>query len=246
MKILINYADGSHYKSQKHNSETGLTLGKFDKVIEWNRTLLDDEFLSRNENIFNSFTSGYWGSGHRGAGYWIWKPYIIYNTLLNVDEDDIVFYSDAGASFVDDMTPYFDECIKNKNGLILFDSCGHLNHTYTKRDCFVYMDADEDKYIYGKHITASFHLCRKTEFALNFYKEFLDYCQDERIVTDIPNSCGLDNYPSFVDHRHDQSIASILSIKYDVKLLVDPSQWGNHVRTEKDLPQTIHHHRNKQ
>ena len=31
----------------------------------------------------------------RGAGYWIWKPYIIWKTLQDVEDGDIVCYIDS-------------------------------------------------------------------------------------------------------------------------------------------------------
>ena len=44
MKILINYADTKYYNSQKKNSQTGLDIGNFDKVINYNRGSLDPTF----------------------------------------------------------------------------------------------------------------------------------------------------------------------------------------------------------
>lgn len=244
MNILINYADGKYYQSQKQNSFTGLNIAGFDKVIEYNKSMLDKDFLDKNKFIFNYVSSGYWGSGVRGAGYWIWKPYIIYNTLLKMKDDDILFYCDSGAYFIDDMRSYFNICQSDKKGIILFHG-NHINKIYTKRDCFVYMDCDEDKYINGNQLTASFQLCRKTNFTINFYKEVLDFCQNINIITDINNICGLDNYNDFIDHRHDQSVLSLLCIKYNCTTLIDPSQWGNEFRNSESLRQVIYHHRNQ-
>ena len=39
----------------------------------------------------------------RGAGYWAWKPYFLLRTLLEVaQDDDLVFYGDAGTYFKED------------------------------------------------------------------------------------------------------------------------------------------------
>ena len=46
--------------------------------------------------------------------------------------------------------------------------------------------------------------------------EWLSYAQDERIITDIPNQGGTDNYPGFQEHRHDQSIWSLLCKKHQL------------------------------
>ena len=42
----------------------------------------------------------------------------------------------------------------------------------------------------------------------------LYYAQDKRIITDDDNEMGVDNYEGFRDHRHDQSILSLLVKKY--------------------------------
>src|SRR5437762_81793 len=91
MKILINYADRKFYESQKKNSMTGLNVGGFDKVIQYSRKDIDPEFCNKNKHIINY---------PKGAGYWIWKPYIILKTLENTKEGDYIFYCDAGSHFV--------------------------------------------------------------------------------------------------------------------------------------------------
>ena len=37
---------------------------------------------------------------------------------------------------------------------------------------------------------------------------------DKRIITDDPNEPGVENYPDFKEHRHDQSILSLLVKKF--------------------------------
>ena len=55
---------------------------------------------------------------------------------------------------------------------------------------------------------------------------------------------GLPNYPEFRDHRHDQSILSILQVKHQITTYEDPSQFGNNFR-EEGFRQLINHHRVK-
>jgi hypothetical protein len=57
--------------------------------------------------------------------------------------------------------------------------------------------------------------------------EFLNYAQDERLLTDMENQLGYPNYEGFHEHRHDQSILSLLSKKYGLMAFRDPSQFGN-------------------
>jgi hypothetical protein len=234
-KILINYANGMYINSQRNNSRTGLEVGGFDEVRDFNYGDIDDDFKIKNQDIL---------SQNRGAGYWIWKPYFILKVLDTMSENDILFYCDSGSFFVGDFNDYlFQKCFDDKNGLILFNG-NHINYKFTKRDCFFYMGCDEKEYVEGNHLTASFQLVRKTDFTLNFYNEHLKYSTDYRISTDRPNECGYENYEGFIDHRHDQSILSLLAIKYKVNLMEDISQYGNNYR-ESQFKQLIDHNRNK-
>ena len=57
---------------------------------------------------------------------------------------------------------------------------------------------------------------------------------------------GQANFIEFKDHRHDQSVLSLMTVKYGLEMFRDPTQWGN---SEKDLfanspyDQLFDHHR---
>ena len=232
-KILINYADKTYYKSQRQNTETGLSVGGFTDIIEYGAKNINDDFYNKNRSILDH---------PRGAGYWLWKPYIILETLNNISTSDVLFYCDAGVNFIESFNDYlFDINLSDEKGLTLF-SGEHINKKYTKRDCFHYMDCDNKKYTDCIQLTASFQLCRRTDFTLDFYREYLKFAQDYRVISDAPNECGKDNYPEFIDHRHDQSILTLLQQKYDVSTIEDISQWGNS-RREEGHKQLMQHHR---
>ncbi len=90
---------------------------------------------------------------------------------------------------------------------------------------------------------------KKSAFVEKFIAEDLQYAQDERMITEQENTQGLENYPDFVAHRHDQSIWSLMSKKYHIKRFRDPSQFGlvnhyeNDVEQRSTFPQIIDSHR---
>ena len=102
-----------------------------------------------------------------------------------------------------------------------------LEKQYTKRDAFVLMECDSERYSNSNQILASFSLWKKSDFTLKFVNDWLQYAQNERIITDIKNDCGFPDFDEFIDHRHDQSIFSLLSKKYDLKVYRNPSEHGN-------------------
>lgn len=220
MKIHINYANNRYYNSQKKCSTSALENGGFDLSIPYNFSHLDPEFVKKNQWIL---------SLPRGAGYWLWKPYLILKTLYTMKENDWLMYTDSGMYFLKNPWNFIleqEEKIGDK-GIITFCTC-NKNKVYCKRDAFILMGLDEEKYTDSEQRLASIFVCKKTNFSVNFIKEWLSYAEDPRIITDLQNTQGLPNYPQFEDHRHDQSIMSLLCIKHDTYLCnTDLSQFSN-------------------
>lgn len=240
-KFLINYAHLTYYNSQKGNSQSGLSIGGFDEVFSYNYSDIEEEFKEKNKHILEQT---------RGAGFWLWKPYIIKKTLDRIEENDLLFYSDSGISFIrpiDDLIQIMDE---TEQKLLLFELEDiHPNRKWTKRDCFILMDLDKEPFLSKNQFLASYLLMRKNKFVESFINEWLIYAQDYRIITDSPNEMKEGNYGDFQDHRHDQSILSLLGRKYNVRNIPDISQWGYDKTYRKiisDIPQIIEHHRNRE
>ena len=235
MKILINYAHNSHYQSQIKNCETGKRYG-FDQVMPYNFNMLDPHFVKRNAHILMQ---------RRGAGYWVWKPQIILQTMYQSNIGDYIFYSDSGAEFISGIDALLPICDEN-NGVLLFHltpdpkNCEQIQ---TKRDAFVLMDCDNVKDRWPV-LNAGFQLYKNCEFARYFVSKVLHYCEDERIVTDMLNQFG-ENYHLFQNHRHDQSVLSCLQKKMNLPSSIDITQYGNQFRQVSDgYGQLINHHRN--
>jgi predicted SAM-dependent methyltransferase len=221
--------------------DSALASAHVDKIIRFSENDISPEFYKENEAQFKA---------SRGFGYWIWKAYFI-NKLLNIaNSGDILFYIDASNEVIKDLTPLYEQCLKDEKGIILFDNrdgepTGNVwkNNLWTKSDCFNLMELREDKYIFGNQINASYILFRKTDFSVDFFKTYLNYCKNNNIISDDPNITE-DFNKDFRDHRHDQSILSLLAIKQGVTVLRDPSQWGgpdnyfSHNRTRYYIPPT--------
>lgn len=165
----------------------------------------------------------------KGRGYWLWKPFIILETMKNVSEGDVVIYSDSGIEFVDSPDPIIRIC-SEKEEILLFANGNFTNSIWTKRCCFILMDCDNKKYWNATHVDAAFCLFRKTNRTIALLNEWLKYASDERILTDMPINCGKPELPDFIESRWDQSILSLLAQKYQVPLYRMPSQFGNHYK----------------
>ena len=106
--------------------------------------------------------------------------------------------------------------MKQRNQDVLPFQLLYLEGHWTKRDAFILMDSDTAQYTDTKQIMSSFSLWKRTASSMKLADEWLSYAQDERIITDIPNQSDKDNYPGFQEHRHDQSIWSLLCKKHQL------------------------------
>jgi len=238
-KYAISFANERYFKSLISLQDTMTMIGNVDEYIPYSQEWLKKEpFWNKNSYILTQ---------PRGAGYWIWKPYIILKTMALMEEGDIVLYTDAGVTPLQDLQPLYD--LAEKNEKIIFQNAGHNNKTWTKRDCFVLMNCDEKKYWDGMQVTATFSLWKKTVSNIEFLTEYQRYLRDSRIVTDDPNMAGRANFFEFKDHRHDQSVLSLMAIKYGIELFRDPSQFGIEMMSKfpnSTYPQMFDHHRRNQ
>ena len=90
--LLINFAHGCCKREQKNNCLTGLQHG-IRQCIMLDKQILHNypNFISRNKSILER---------KRGAGYWLWKPFLIFHELYLAQDGDIIIYSDALVDFV--------------------------------------------------------------------------------------------------------------------------------------------------
>ena len=106
------------------------------------------------------------------------------------------------------------EFLEEKKAEMWMIQTKHKERRYSKRDAFILLGADMPFYTETSQYMAGIQIYKKSKFTLNFLEELLYYSQDKRIITDDPNTQGLNNYYGFVDNRHDQTILSIMIKKY--------------------------------
>ena len=204
MIALVNYADDRMTISQKVCSESSLKYG-VDKVFSYGPEDISDEFLRFNPVLKED----------RGAGYWLWKPYFINRVLMQLQDGDVLIYSDCGVEWV---TPV-EEIVRVMDQDIFLFSNGHQHVHWCKCDVLVGIIPAIDDQIgltLLQQVQASVIFFKVNQATRDFVKEWLLWCQMPGFIDDSPSK--LPNHPEFAEHRHDQAVLTCLQIKYNYRL----------------------------
>lgn len=217
---LVNLSNEVFEASRELLNQSAVKNG-VSEIFSWDfEDLKKTAFYRKNQEFLNH---------KKGLGYWAWKPFIMMDALSKLDDDDILVYADCGHEIISSLQPLVD-LIPLESSVMLFKNGDLDNASWTKRDCFIKMDCDSKSYWYGPQVDASFIVVRKHARAIELLKQWQYYCLDKHANTSNPNELGRRNLPSFIEHRWDQSILSLLAIKNCIELFRMPSQFGNHYK----------------
>ncbi|MDU6855738.1 MAG: hypothetical protein E6370_11925 [Clostridiales bacterium] len=213
---VISYADSNFKKQQIRLTKSINRVGPNYKVVEFGPDDIDKEFYNQNESILRN---------SKGGGYWLWKPYIIKKQLDKLQEGDYLFYCDSGAILINRIE-HLVEVLKSTKQDIMGFQLPLLEKQWTKKELFLNMQCDEDYYYNSNQLLASFILIRKSSFSSKFIEEYLNYSLVSENITDYKDKAVYQE-DDFIDHRHDQSIFSLLYKRNKLKPFKDISQFGN-------------------
>ena len=214
-KILITYGHNCCNGSKSRAVESAINDAKMDYAEALDLSTVSVPFQMSHKDILRM---------HRGAGYWLWKPYIILQALLyKLNDGDLLVYQDSGSYFNKDIGPLLKLCQDQKPSILTF-SLPFKERSYSKRDAFVLMGMD-DPIVYAKdeeQRLANLIVAMKNCESIQYFMEYLAYAMDSRINTDRENVLGKPNYESFIENRHDQTVHSLLSKKWGILSFRDP------------------------
>ena len=208
--ITFATRNGPYIRDAADLCASATTVARFDTALIGNMSVLDPAFKKQNAHILRHA---------RGAGYWLWKPYVILKRLAELPDGDVLCYCDSSYRFLSDARKIADEWLgggdigacHNKPNDSAWQE--HTDRKYTKRDAFELMrvpSGDEREHIKSTpQAWAGFVMLRKSATSVAFVREWLHHAQNAQIITDRPSTTAPED-PQFVDNRHDQSIYSIL------------------------------------
>ena len=220
---FVTFGDSKVYgQSVKRLEDQARSLGVFTDVWAWTENDLAEDFR-RQHLHFMRYT--------RGFGYWIWKPKVILQALEATPDNGFVVYADSGCEFnaspeaMTRLREYIEMARNSKPGIMGF-TLPFIERQFTKIETALEALGDTDIETFNTVMNSAqrvggINVWHKTPASMAFVREWLDICTRDnyRFVTDEPSLYV--NAPDFIEHRHDQSIFSILSKKYDIHVIPD-------------------------
>jgi len=192
---------------------------------------LNDYFLSNNTEFWNKHGK-FIESNKRGFGYWLWKPFIIKTFLDKLDDGAILIYADSGCT----MNPYgknrlfeYINMLHNNPenyGIISFQLQNHPEIEWTKRSVCDYFEATDDM-MQSNQCMATSVIIKKNEHSQMIINKWYETVCNYSLINDEVNS---NESLRLKEHRHDQSIYSMLVKKYGSIKIPDETYfnpWSN-------------------
>lgn len=232
-KIFLTFADRRMSRALNRIQIQANAMGAYDLIILANEHALDLEFRER--------FSKHLKSGTRGFGYWTWKAQIILQTLRQMNEGDLLQYTDAGCHLNPRgrkrLDEYFTMTQNSESGILAFQADPPTFHNHE----VALLDLRESKWCKGdlcdaldvrsnpnimetQQIGSGIIFIKKCKPSINIISSWLDiYKNDYNLINDSESKT--DNPPGFIEHRHDQSIFSILAKLNKVQTISSYEYW---------------------
>jgi hypothetical protein len=157
----------------------------------------------------------------RGSGFYAWKPFIIQKKLEETPEGDIVFYCDVGRTFpyklLSGSLQFFLDWMKVHEQSVMPGikiPWGGPMSMWTKRDAFVSMSMDTPSVHATAPIQASFSIWINGLDSKEIVAEWMNLSAQRQLISDDPSVMGLPELSGYKEHRHDQSLLSLVCLKH--------------------------------
>jgi hypothetical protein len=222
---VVTYADdrfkrknGGYKRTQARIAPVLARHPEIKRVIELNE---NDLFKS---DLYKTHKAVYDQHFFAGAGY-SFKPFFIKQALQEITDGEYILWHDCSPEIwpqenIDyngmSLRPLMDLCDKN-SGILMpaWTDRRHTHRRFTQPKCLELMGLNHLQH--NRQGSASWVLVRKNAFSLRLVDEWLSYilqpdCAETHTEVDIRK-----DIPEFVQNRHDQSVLSLLFLKYGLK-----------------------------
>lgn len=226
-RVLLTFDDegGRYHQMALEINRTGIEKGGFDRVIVYPWGRIDADWKNRNSRLL---------SIQRGHGHFVWKPYIINDTLNLLQPDDILCYIDSKYSFQRSASQFWEhEALRSQAGLLffhnkpdepVFDMSRYVKHKAQQLIGY-YPPKGRNSGVHGywepgsgndDDSWAGFLCMRHTSTAKEFVRLWLEYCENIEVISrdEVYGSHDRD----LINHQEDQAVLSLLIKKHSITM----------------------------
>lgn len=225
---LISYGDEKYASQKEFFKETALASGFFDEIMIYGPQDIDAIFYEQFQIFLNQ---------HKGGGFWIWKPYLIKKVLDSLPLDDILIYCDAGCMINSRGIARFKEYItllsQSDKGCIAFE-LPHREFEFTKQEVLDYFGASAE-IADSNQLMATIILFKKSDHATLLVDKWCEALYDKPLLFADDKKRSIQN-EKFIDHRHDQSVFSVIRKTYGAEIIPDETYFLDFIREGQAYP----------
>jgi hypothetical protein len=209
--VFVTFADGNVFKSERLQNEI-LQTRFFDAIHAYSATSLGADF-------YETF------SAHvrhpRGFGYWCWKPYVIQKVLYGLNDGDLLVYADSGCTVCQNASQVLDrillQLLKSKDAIVVAHNkeCDNPIVEWTKADLLDHFGYLQNRDVLNSRQWEAGRLAMiKSAPILDLMNRWCDLASNLHLIDDSPSEFL--EHAEFREHRHDQSILSLLLLHHSV------------------------------
>jgi hypothetical protein len=241
-RFFVNFGDNRYIKSR----DRIVKEMEYIKKEKDGKDSFFDEFITETENICNeegfkkilNNVPSVLGTG-RGYYWYMWKPYIIYKHMMKMNDGDILFYCDSGMKVADsdhvrvkfqNMLELVSDSEKCPTGIATFITTGHpkdrFEYMYNQIAVFKHFGVENDQEItHSQQIQAGVSMFYKSKKSMEIVEQWYNLARDfPQLFTGDPRVHNIlknqgPQMKGFRDHRHDQSVWSVLCKIHKVNIL---------------------------
>ena len=220
MKKYLAVMGGTEYGYSRHNSEGihrdynkeadrliksaeqwGITCFKYD-----NNFILNSDYYKEHSDVLSKVSFGF-----------AFRPIIIWDVLNKIENGDGLLFTDSNHIIAKDPQIFYD--VLGKYGAFFRDHwrVKYLNRHWTRMDMFINGGFNEERYFNSIQIQGNIFGFKKDEKSLKYVKEWLELSLRPEVMF---GKNEYSNFDGFREHRHDQSLMSLLREKYQYPYLV--------------------------
>lgn len=203
---LCSFADGAFSLAAKRFLIQAEALDIFDEINIYNFNSLASEYVAEHGAFIKS--------NLRGFGYWVWKPIVIQHLMQCSKPEDVIIYLDVGfqtqVAGKERFLEYISMACDSEYKMLSFQNV-HTESSWTKADLSMRLGVLGRPSIMGSsQLSSGFIILCPTSSNLELVREWADLAVENNYHFSDDSHSVVPNVNGFIEHRHDQSIFSLL------------------------------------